>query len=180
MSKLSQILLYAVVALLAVSAGIIYKVKQIDGARLNSTEKKAGAEAFFATSLPDIAGNMQPFSQWRGNVLLVNFWATWCAPCREEIPEFIDAQEKYRDRGVVLVGIAIDQKERVEMFSNEFGINYPIVVGDIDAFSLAEVMGNPQGALPYTVMINRDGEIVDSHLGRIHIDKVEKILKSLL
>lgn len=180
MSKLSQVLLYAGVALLAVTAGIIYKVQQINYAQLSSTEKKAGAEAFFAASLPDIEGNIQSFSQWRGNVLLVNFWATWCAPCREEIPEFIETQGKYREQGLVLVGIAIDQKERVEMFNKEFGINYPIVVGDMDAFSLAEAMGNPQGALPYTVMINRDGEIVESHLGRIHIDKVEKILKPLL
>jgi thiol-disulfide isomerase/thioredoxin len=180
MSKFSQALLYIGVALLAVTGGVVYKVQQINHAQLSSTEKKEGAEAFFATSLPDIEGNPQSFSQWRGNVLLVNFWATWCAPCREEIPEFIEAQDKFREQGLVLVGIAIDQKERVEMFNKEFGINYPILVGDIDAFSLAEAMGNPQGALPYTVIINRDGEIVDSHLGRIHIEKVEKILKPLL
>lgn len=180
MSKLSHVLLYAGIALLAVTAGFVYKAQQINYSQLNGTEKKAGAEAFFAASLPDIEGNMQPFSQWRGNVLLVNFWATWCAPCREEIPEFIEAQDKYREQGLILVGIAIDQKERVEMFNKEFGINYPIVVGDMDAFSLAEAMGNPQGALPYTVMINQDGEIIHSHLGRIHMDKVETILKSLL
>lgn len=180
MSKFSQALLYIGVALLAVTGGVVYKIQQINHAQLSSAEKKEGAEAFFATSLPDIAGKTQSFSQWRGKVLLVNFWATWCAPCREEIPEFIEVQDKFREQGLVLVGIAIDQKERVEMFNKEFGINYPIVVGDIDAFSLAEAMGNPQGALPYTVIINRDGEIVDSHLGRIHIDKVERILKPLL
>ncbi len=101
-------------------------------------------------------------------------------PCREEIPELIEAQDKFREQGLVLVGIAIDQKEKVEAFSKEFAINYPVVVGDVEAFSLAEAMGNTQGALPYTVIINRDGEIVDAHLGRIHLDKVEKRLKSLL
>lgn len=180
MSKLSQVLLYAAIALLAVTAGGFFKTQQINHSQLSNIEKNAGAEAFFAASLPDIEGNMQALSQWRGNVLLINFWATWCAPCREEIPEFIEVQDKFREQGLILVGIAIDQKEKVEMFVKEFGINYPIVVGDIEAFSLAEAMGNPQGALPYTVMINRDGEIVDSHLGRIHLNKVERILKPLL
>lgn len=123
---------------------------------------------------------MQPFSQWQGNVLLVNFWATWCAPCQEEIPEFIQAQETYRDKGLVLIGIAVDQPDRVASFSRDFGINYPVVVGELDAFSLAEAMGNPQGALPFTVILNRAGEIVYSHLGRIKIEEIEKIIKPLL
>lgn len=179
MSKLGKLLLYVAIAVGAITAGFIFKAQQLHPT-LSKAKKQAGTEAFFAASLPDIEGNMQAFSQWRGNVLIVNFWATWCAPCREEIPEFIDIQEKYREQGLVLLGIAIDQHERVEAFSKEFAINYPVVVGDLDAFSLAEAMGNPQGALPYTVMINRAGEIVDSHLGRIHGDKVEEMLKPLL
>ena len=135
---------------------------------------------FFSSGLPDVKGDMQPFSQWQGNVLLVNFWATWCAPCQEEIPEFIQAQETYRDKGLVLIGIAVDQPDRVASFSRDFGINYPVVVGELDAFSLAEAMGNPQGALPFTVILNRAGEIVYSHLGRIKIEEIEKIIKPLL
>lgn len=179
MSKLGKWLLYVGIALGAITAGFMFKAHQVNP-KLSSTQKQAGEEAFFAASLPDIEGNTQSFSQWRGNVLLVNFWATWCAPCREEIPEFMETQDKFREQGLVVVGIAIDQKERVDAFSKEFAINYPVVVGDLDAFSLAEAMGNPQGALPYTVMINRAGEIVDTHLGRIHMDKVEKVLKPLL
>lgn len=179
MSKLGKLLLYVAIAFGAIAAGFIFKTQQMSS-QLSSTEKQAGMKAFFAASLPDIEGNVQPFSQWQGNVLLVNFWATWCMPCREEIPEFIEIQDKFREQGLILVGIAIDQKEKVETFSKEFGINYPVVVGDMDAFSLAEAMGNPQGALPYTVIINRAGEIVDTHLGRVYMDKVEKILKPLL
>ena len=179
MSNLGKLLLYAAIAFGAIAAGVIFKTQQMN-VQLSGAVKQAGGEAFFAASLPDIEGNLQSFSQWRGNVLLVNFWATWCMPCREEIPELIEAQDKFREQGLVLVGIAIDQKEKVEAFSKEFAINYPVVVGDVEAFSLAEAMGNTQGALPYTVIINRDGEIVDAHLGRIHLDKVEKRLKSLL
>ncbi len=133
MSKLGKLLLYVAIAIGAITAGFIFKAHQVTS-QLSNTEKQAGAEAFFAASLSDIEGNTQPFSQWRGNVLLVNFWATWCAPCREEIPEFIETQDKFREQGLILVGIAIDQKERVEAFSKEFAINYPVVVGDLGCF----------------------------------------------
>mgnify|MGYP003536353024 CR=1 FL=1 len=76
--------------------------------------------------------------------------------------------------------IAVDQSDRVASFSRDFGINYPVVVGDLDAFALAEAMGNPQGSLPFTVILNRSGEMVYSHLGRIKIDEIEKIIKPLL
>lgn len=179
MSKFGKIVLYAVIALSAMTAGFFLKTQQLTP-QLSSDEKKRGTEKFFSSGLPDVKGDMQPFSQWRGNVLLVNFWATWCAPCQEEIPEFIAAQEKYRDKGLVLIGIAVDQSDRVASFSRDFGINYPVVVGELDAFSLAEAMGNPQGALPFTVILSRAGEIVHSHLGRIKIEEIEKIIKPLL
>ncbi|HMU65056.1 MAG: TlpA disulfide reductase family protein [Nitrosomonas sp.] len=179
MSKFGKIALYAVIAFSAMAAGFFFKAQQLTP-QLSSDEKKRGVEKFFSSGLPDVKGDMQPFSQWQGNVLLVNFWATWCAPCQEEIPEFIQAQEIYRDKGLVLIGIAVDQPDRVASFSRDFGINYPVVVGELDAFSLAEAMGNPQGALPFTVILNRAGEIVYSHLGRIKIEEIEKIIKPLL
>ncbi len=179
MSKFGKILLYVAIALGAITAGFFFKAQQVTS-QLSSEEKKQGSEKFFSSGLPDVKGDMQPFSQWKGNVLLVNFWATWCAPCQEEIPEFIQAQEAYRDKGLVLIGIAVDQSDRVASFSRDFGINYPVVVGDLDAFALAEAMGNPQGSLPFTVILNRSGEMVYSHLGRIKIDEIEKIIKPLL
>ncbi len=97
-----------------------------------------GAEIILAASLPDLQDTEQPLSQWLGKVMVINFWASWCEPCRKEIPEFIEFQEKFRSNGMVFVGIAVDQKERAAAFSKEIGINYPVLVGDLKAMALAE------------------------------------------
>jgi len=183
MSRLKQGLLYVGVAILALVAGIFLRAQFTDSNQsspLTEETKKTGAEAIFATSLPDITGENQAISQWRGNVLVVNFWATWCAPCQEEIPEFIEMQETYGDQGLLFIGIAIDREEMVIAFSEDFGINYPVLIEAPGAASLLEATGNPQAALPYTLVINRDGEIVETYLGRVHQEKLEKVFKPLL
>lgn len=183
MSKLKQGLLYVIVATLALVAGIFLRAQLTDSNQslaLSGEAKKNGAEAVFATSLPDIDGANQAISQWRGNVLVVNFWATWCAPCQEEIPEFIEMQETYGSQGLLFIGIAIDREEMVVAFSEDFGINYPVLIESPGAASLLEATGNPQAALPYTLVINRDGEIVETFLGRVNQKKLEQVFKPLL
>jgi thiol-disulfide isomerase/thioredoxin len=182
-SKLKQGLLFVGVAIFALVAGIFLRAQFTDSNQsppLTEETKKTGAEAIFAASLPDISGESQAISQWRGNVLIVNFWATWCAPCQEEIPEFIEMQETYGDQGLLFIGIAIDREEMVVAFSEDFGINYPVLIEAPGASSLLEATGNPQAALPYTLVINRDGEIVETYLGRVHQEKLEKVFKPLL
>lgn len=179
MSKLKQGLLYVGIAILALVAGIFLRAQLISPS-LSEESKQNGAEAIFATSLPDIEGENQAISQWRGNVLVVNFWATWCAPCQEEIPEFIEMQETYGDQGLLFIGIAIDREEMVVAFSEDFGINYPVLIESPGAASLLEATGNPQAALPYTLVISRNGEIVETFLGRVHQEKLEKVFKPLL
>lgn len=183
MSKVKQVLLYVSAAILALIAGIFLRAHLTDSNQshaLVGEARKNGAEAVFATSLPDITGVNQAISQWRGKVLVVNFWATWCAPCQEEIPEFIEMQETYRDQGLLFIGIAIDREEMVVAFSNDFGINYPVLIEAPGSASLLEATGNPQAALPYTLVINQDGEIVDTFLGRVNQDKLERVFKPLL
>ena len=183
MSKLKQGLLFVGVAIFALVAGIFLRAQFTDSnqsASLTEETKKTGAEAVFAASLPDITGENQAISQWRGNVLVINFWATWCAPCQEEIPEFIEMQEIYGDQGLLFIGIAIDREEMVVAFSEDFGINYPVLIEAPGAASLLEATGNPQAALPYTLIINRDGEIVETFLGRVHQEKLEQVFKPLL
>ena len=183
MSKLKQGLLFVGVAIFALVAGIFLRAQFTDSSQstsLTEETRKTGAEAVFATSLPDITGENQAISQWRGNVLVVNFWATWCAPCQEEIPEFIEMQETYGDQGLLFIGIAIDREEMVIAFSEDFGINYPVLIEAPGAASLLEATGNPQAALPYTLVINREGEIVETYLGRVHQEKLEQVFKPLL
>src|SRR5690606_30728354 len=122
---------YVVVAILSLAAGFAYKSRQIDNSLLmTSDQKQAGAEAFFNATLTDVTGVAQPGEQWRGKIIVANFWATWCAPCRDEIPELIDTYASYRNQGVVVVGIAVDDAKKVAAFSEEFGINYPVIVGE--------------------------------------------------
>ncbi|MBK6617133.1 MAG: TlpA disulfide reductase family protein [Nitrosomonas sp.] len=177
----SKFSFYVVVAILSLAAGFAYKSRQINNSLyMTSEQKQEGAEAFFNAALTDVAGVVQPGEQWRGKIIVANFWATWCAPCRDEIPELIDTYASYRDQGIIVVGIAVDDTQKVAAFSEEFGINYPIVVGEFDAFTLAEAMGNPQGALPFTATIDRSGNIINTHLGRIKKKQIEEIIRELL
>ena len=176
-------LLYTGVALFAITAGLLLR------GQLISSDSQAGVRGQAENREPKIysrgqpAGpedNNQPLSQWLGKVMVVNFWASWCEPCRKEIPEFIEFQEKFRTNGLVFVGIAVDQKERAAAFSKEIGINYPVLVGDMKAMALAEAAGNRQGALPFTVIIDRSGKITGTKLGRLSQSKLESMVKPLL
>jgi thiol-disulfide isomerase/thioredoxin len=183
MTKLQQVLLYAGVAILALTAGVLLRGQLASSnvaVELPADTVRKGAETIFAASLPDLTNTLQPISQWRGKVMVVNFWASWCEPCREEIPEFIELQKKFGDRGVVFVGIAVDQIERAAAFSKQIGINYPVLVGDLSVMALADAAGNRQGALPFTVVIDRSGNITGSKLGRLSRSKLEGMLKPLL
>lgn len=182
MSLTKQIILYSFVAIVALGAGSFIRSLITDSyqTELTGEESLQGAQAVLTTQLPDLDGNEQTVSQWLGKVIVVNFWATWCTPCREEIPEFIEAQKKYGDQGLQFVGIAIDQLDRVQMFSKEFGINYPVLVGNMNTWSLLEAAGNRHSALPYTVVINRSGELVENYLGRVNLKKLEKLVIPLL
>src|SRR3981081_2848901 len=91
------------------------------------------ATALLSVSLPDTSGQQQSLGQWRGKVVVVNFWATWCAPCREEMPEFVKIQRELGPRGLQFVGIAIDQAEKVEQFARELDLNYPALIGGFGA-----------------------------------------------
>lgn len=182
MSKFKQIILYFCIAVIALGAGSFFRslLSDIYQTELTSEESQQGAKAILEASLPDLRGDNQAVSQWLGKVMVVNFWATWCTPCREEIPEFIEAQSKYGDQGLIFVGIAIDQPDKVKMFSQEFGINYPVLIGSFNTWSLLEAAGNRMSALPYTVVLNRSGEIVDTYLGRVNLKKLEKLVEPLL
>ena len=182
MTKLKQMLLYAGIAVFAVTAGFLLR-GQLTGSSspaVAASSANKGAETILAASLPDLQGTSQTISQWRGKVLVVNFWATWCEPCRKEIPEFIELQEQFRDQGLLFVGIAVDQREKAAAFSKDIGINYPVLTGGMEAMALAEAAGNNQGALPFTVVIDRSGKISGTYLGLLSRSKLEAMFKPLL
>src|SRR5690606_1395646 len=147
-AKLKQLLIYAGLAVLAITTGFMVRSQLMGGPQsvLSAEVSHQGAKAIFETNLPNVDGQIQAISERLGNVVVVNFWATWCTPCREEIPEFIETQKKFRDQGLVFVGIAIDQVDKVKMFSEEFGINYPVLIGSLSTWSLLETAGNRHSA----------------------------------
>ena len=156
-------LLYLVpLALAALSAGI-----WLAQSRYVAQAPGTSSEALWQLSFPDPQGQPQALSQWRGQVVVLNFWASWCAPCREEMPDFEALRTQYRGDGVEFVGIAIDNPGNVAQFLQRQPVSYPILVGEGAAHALARTLGNPSGALPYTIVFDRDGKVVLSHLGRL-------------
>ena len=137
------------------------------------------ADPVYAASFKDFNRNMQPLSQWKGKTLLVYFWATWCKPCLSEIPQLVSLYDTYRSKNVVIVGVAIDQADKVEKFTKEHRITYPIVYGGNEAVELSKKMGNKVGGLPFMIVIDAKGQVVETILGETPKGKLEQILKQL-
>jgi thiol-disulfide isomerase/thioredoxin len=114
-----------------------------------------------------------------GRPLLVNFWATWCAPCRREMPVLQEASERHGD-GLAVIGLAIDDLVAVQDFVSELGIDYPIAVGNADVMATQRAWGNSAGALPYTVLVDRYGVIRWQHLGEVSADHLHDALEPWL
>jgi thiol-disulfide isomerase/thioredoxin len=130
--------------------------------------------------LPDLEGREQPLAQWRGKVLVVNFWATWCAPCREEMPQFVAAQARDGAKGVQFVGIAVDDPGKVQVYAREVKLNYPALIGGFGAIELSKALGNDLAALPFTVVVDRQGRVAATQLGPLKQAKLDALLARLL
>jgi cytochrome c biogenesis protein CcmG/thiol:disulfide interchange protein DsbE len=128
-------------------------------------------------SLTDLNGQTLQLLRYRGKVVLLNFWATWCAPCRSEIPRFVDLQNKYDKQGFEIIGISLDDDpEMVRAFYQQFRMNYPVAIGDA---KLAEQYGGILG-LPVSFVIGRDGRIYAKHADEADISLIEREINSLL
>jgi thiol-disulfide isomerase/thioredoxin len=149
-------------------------------ATLDPSSMSKPATALLGVALPDMEGREQRIDQWRGKVLVVNFWATWCAPCREEMREFIRTQAANGPKGLQFVGIAVDQVDKVQQFAKEIGLNYPALIGGYGALELSKSLGNDLMALPFTVVVGRDGTVAHTQLGPIKQAKLDSIVAKLL
>jgi thiol-disulfide isomerase/thioredoxin len=175
MRRPAKIVLTAVVAATALGAGVYVQLT-----RLSPDSPAQGTPATLARiKLPDLAGKPVTLAAWQGKVLVINFWATWCTPCRREIPGLISIQRKHAANGVQVVGIAVDQADKVQQYAKEIGINYPILVAGMEGATISRDLGNRTGALPFTVVLDRTGKLINSHLGLITEEELDKLLRTL-
>ena len=162
-----------ITALLALAAGFVVS-RHVSGSNAPAIEQPR-----IDFALPDLDGKVHHLSEWAGKIIIVNFWATWCPPCRKEIPDFVQLQEKYAVAGVQFVGVAADQPDAIRDFVKTQPVNYPILVGDEEG-SLSKQFGNNIGALPYTAVIDRKGKISVTSRGQFHHADLEAAIKKLL
>lgn len=160
------------VGVAAVVAGVLLGSPQADS--------PSGVAALRSARLTDLSGKPRWLSEWGGRILVVNFWATWCPPCREEIPALVRARDKLFSSGVEFVGIAIDHAVKVSEFARIIQISYPLLIADAFGLDLVRKLGNPTGGLPFTLVLDRQGEVVHRNLGAVTQEQIEGQLLRLL
>ena len=133
-----------------------------------------------AISFNDLDGKPVSIAQYKGKLLLVNFWATWCAPCLSEMPLLIKAQKQYGARGLQIIGPAMDEAKDVKALATKLGVNYPVMADFASADAAMSMLGNKQGALPFSVLIDAKGMIVKTVLGGLHEDDLNALVQAHL
>ena len=134
----------------------------------------------FAASFKDFDRQLQPLSQYKGQPMLVYFWATWCPSCKQEVPELKALYEKYKERKLRVIGISADNTDKVREFAKANAINYTLLLGSNDAIALSKQLGNTAGGLPFAVVINAKGQIVKTVLGEVPPGRFEELVRPLL
>jgi thiol-disulfide isomerase/thioredoxin len=129
--------------------------------------------------LADREGKMRSLADWQGKSLIVNFWATWCAPCRREIPLLQQIANDHREEGFEVIGIAVDFRDKVLAYADEMKIEYPLLIGEQEALDAAAAFGIESIGFPFTVFTDAQGRIVAAHMGELHAPEAEVILRSV-
>lgn len=154
--------LAAAIAAIALAAGF-----SLASRHFSTSGAGMSAEAFFARTFNDLDGQPVAMARWQDRIVVVNFWATWCPPCVEEMPDLQRVHDEYEARGVTVVGLGIDSPSALKRFRDEHGLSLPLYAAGASGSELGRVLGNPSGALPYTILVDRKGRIVQARLGQV-------------
>jgi peroxiredoxin len=179
-------LLLVVVAVIALSAGFALRQLIQDDVTTNARDDAYGSDASLIGqrrpdfSLPNLDAKVRSIDEWDGKVLLINFWATWCPPCKREIPGFIRVREQLGAENFEIIGIAIDNRDAVKTFADSLSIPYPILHGEQEASRISTDYGNRMGGLPYSVVVDRQGMIHSTKTGEFEASDLLQRLKPLL
>ena len=172
MSRAALLAVAAVVAVLAAAGGYLASE------HWSSPETPAAEARQIAFTLPDLEGTARSLEEWRGRPLLINFWATWCAPCRREIPLLKEIQAAHGG-DLQVIGVAVDYVEEVTAYAETAAFNYPVLVGQEEAIAAAETSGMDFLGLPVTMVVAADGTLITTHVGEIFEDDLETIVAVL-
>ena len=136
--------------------------------------------ALWAATFADASGQPQSLGQFRGRVLVANFWATWCAPCRDEMPLLAEAQSRWGSRGVQVIGLSADEPQAVARFGRQLGVSYPLLVGKSEVDEFARRVGDTLGVLPFTAVIDREGRVINTKVGAYSRRELDQTLEQAL
>ncbi len=174
----SKLLIIATI-LLPLATGItFYRISSNPATANTSVKMPKPITSFDQITLNDHEGKSHQLTEWNDKILMVNFWATWCVPCRKEIPDLIELQNKFSDK-IQLVGFSFDSVENINNFKKEYAIEYPLLVVGRESAEINRFFGNKSNALPYTVMLDKDHNIIYQHLGEISKTLLEIQLEAL-
>jgi thiol-disulfide isomerase/thioredoxin len=155
-----DVLVLGAVALAAGAAGFL-------AYRRGSNIGSGSSNPIWQAGFPDREGRPRRLAEWKGGPLVCNFWATWCAPCREEIPILMDLRADLHKKGGEIVGIAIDNTKNVVEYADNLKISYPILIADAGGLELMRALGNKAGGLPFTVIFDRSGDAMHVKIGAL-------------
>ena len=170
-----------VAALAAIASAVLY-LRQAPPPGTTGAESPSpeAAARLFSLVLRDVEGRPQRLDQWRGKILVVNYWATWCHPCKEEMPGFSSLHQKFESKGVQFIGISIDDADKIVEFQKSTPVRYPLLIGDMDTMKQSADLGNQRQGLPFTAVFGRDGSLAMTKLGRWNEADLEPRLAALI
>ena len=179
MKKSKKVGALLAVAVIFCALGVVFGTKTQPVAAPGAVAGAPPVADLYAQTLNDLSGKPQSLAQWKGKPLLVNFWATWCGPCVQEMPELSALADAEAGKRYNVVGVGIDSPSAMSEFAAKHNIKYPLYVGGMGGTELSRAFGNANGGLPFTVLIGADGQVRKTYLGKLKFDELKADLAAL-